>query len=63
MRSTANANQPTHARNRIGAGPCCNASLVLVAKKLTELHSRTGDVAVFVDERGQRINGFYCFAP
>lgn len=52
-RDPANANQPTHARNRIGAGPWYNASLALVANNLTELHSRTGDAAVFLDERGQ----------
>jgi hypothetical protein len=62
-RDPANANQPTHARNRIGAGPWYNASLTLVANNLTELHSRTGDVAVFVDERGQRINGQWTGSP
>jgi Protein of unknown function (DUF1554) len=62
-RDPANANQPTHARNRIGAGPWYNASLALVANNLTELHSRTGDVAVFVDERGQRINGQWTGSP
>lgn len=62
-RDPANANQPTHARNRIGAGPWYNASLALVANNLTELHSRTGDAAVFVDERGQRINGQWTGSP
>jgi Protein of unknown function (DUF1554) len=62
-RDPANANQPTHARNRIGAGPWYNASLALVANNLTELHSRTGDAAVFLDERGQRINGQWTGSP
>ena len=62
-RDPANGNQPTHARNRIGAGPWYNASLVLVANNVTELHSRTGDASVFVDERGQRINGQWTGSP
>ena len=62
-RDPANGNQPTHARDRIGTGPWYNASLVLVANNLTELHTRTGDAAVFVDERGQRINGQWTGSP
>ena len=62
-RDAANNNQPTHARNRIGSGPWYNASLLLVANNLTELHARTGDAAVFVDERGQRINGQWTGSP
>src|SRR5262245_55867886 len=55
-RDPSNGNQPTHARDRIGAGPWSNASGVVVANTVAELHTRTGDVNVFVDERGQRIN-------
>jgi hypothetical protein len=62
-RDPANGNQPTHARDRIGTGPWHNANFVLVANNLTELHSRTGDNAVFVDERGQRINGQWTGSP
>lgn len=62
-RDATNSNQPTNARDRIGAGPWYNASLLLVANNLTELHSRTGDVAVFLDERGQRINGQWTGSP
>ena len=62
-RDPANSNQPTNARDRIGTGPWYNASLVLVANNLAELHSRTGDAAVFVDERGQRINGQWTGSP
>jgi hypothetical protein len=62
-RDPANGNQPTHARDRIGAGPWYNANLVLVASNVTELHSRSGDAAVFVDERGQRINGQWIGSP
>ena len=62
-RDAANGNQPTHARDRIGAGPWRNANNVVVANNLAELHARTGDVSVFVDERGQRINGQWTGSP
>ena len=62
-RDPANGNQPTNARDRIGTGPWYNASLVLVANNVAELHSRTGDAAVFLDERGQRINGQWTGSP
>lgn len=62
-RDPANNNQPTHARDRIGSGPWYNANLTLVANNLAELHSRTGDAAVFLDERGQRINGQWTGSP
>jgi hypothetical protein len=62
-RDAANGNQPTHARDRIGTGPWYNANLVVVANNLTELHSRSGDAAVFVDERAQRINGQWTGSP
>jgi hypothetical protein len=62
-RDPANNNQPTNARDRIGTGPWYNAGLMLVANNVGELHSRTGDAAVFVDERGQRINGQWTGSP
>ena len=62
-RDPANGNQPTAARDRIGTGPWYNANLVLVANNVTELHARSGDAAVFVDERGQRINGQWSGSP
>jgi uncharacterized protein DUF1554 len=62
-RDAANNNQQTHARDRIGTGPWYNASLALVANSLTELHARTGDAAIFLDERGQRINGQWTGSP
>src|SRR5688572_21789759 len=55
--------QATHARDRIGTGPWYNVNLQLVANNVTELHSRTGDAALFVDERGQRINGQWTGSP
>jgi hypothetical protein len=62
-RDPANGNQPTHARDRIGNGPWFNASLTQVAANVNDLHARTGDAAVFVDERGQRINGQWTGSP
>ena len=62
-RDPANNNRPTHARDRIGTGPWYNAGLQLIANSVAELHSRTGDAALFVDERGQRINGQWTGSP
>jgi len=62
-RDPDNGNQPTHARSRIGTGPWHNAAGVMVAGNVTELHARSGDAAVFVDERGQRINGQWPGSP
>ena len=62
-RDPANGNQPTHARDRIGPGPWFNANRMAVASSVSELHSRTGDASVFVDERGQRINGQWTGSP
>jgi hypothetical protein len=62
-RDASNGSRPTNARDRIGLGPWFNASGVAVANNLTELHSRSGDAAVFIDERGQRINGQWTGSP
>ena len=62
-RDASNNNQPTNARDRIGIGPWHNATGALVANNLAELHSRTGDASLFVDERGQRINGQWTGSP
>jgi hypothetical protein len=62
-RDPANGNQPIHARDRIGTGPWFNANRVAVANSVAELHARTGDASVFVDERGQRINGQWTGSP
>ena len=62
-RDPTNNNLTTHARNRIGSGPWHNANLVLVANNVAELHARPGDATLFVDERGQRINGQWTGSP
>jgi hypothetical protein len=62
-RDPANGNQPTHARDRIGTGPWYNANRLLIANNVSELHSRTGDAELFVDEHGLRINGQWTGSP
>jgi hypothetical protein len=62
-RDVMNGNQRTNARDRIGTGPWYNANNALVANTLAELHSRPGDAALFLDERGQRINGQWTGSP
>jgi len=58
-----NGGRPVDARSRIGIGPWRNANGVLVARNLDELHSRTGNAALFVDENGRRINGQWAGSP
>ena len=62
-RDPANGNQPTHARDRIGTGPWHNANRLLIANNVGELHSRTGDAELFVNEHGLRINGQWIGSP
>ena len=62
-RDPANGNQPTHARDRIGNGPWYNANGLLIANNVAELHSRTGDAELFVNEHGVRINGQWTGSP
>ena len=62
-RDPANSNQPTHAKDRIGAGPWLNANRAVVANNVAELHARTGDANVFLNERGGRINGQWTGSP
>ena len=62
-RDPNNGNNPTDARSRIGNGPWRNAAGTVIAQNLTELHSRPGDAALFLDERGQRINGQWSGSP
>jgi hypothetical protein len=62
-RDPDNGNNPTNARTRIGTGPWVNAAGVAVAANVNDLHSRRGDASVFVDERGQRINGQWTGSP
>jgi hypothetical protein len=62
-RDPSNNNQPVNARDRIGVGPWHNAAGALVANNVAELHALTGNASLFVDERGQRINGQWTGSP
>ena len=62
-RDTDNGNRPTDARSRIGTGPWFNARGVMVAGSLAELHARKGDATLFIDEKGQPINGQWMGSP
>jgi hypothetical protein len=62
-RDPDSGNRQVDARTRIGNGPWVNANGVVVANSVADLHSRVGNVDVFVDERGQRINGQWPGSP
>jgi hypothetical protein len=62
-RDAANGNRPTDARSRIGTGPWFNAKGVMLASDLTTLHALRGDAALFVDEKGEQINGQWTGSP
>jgi hypothetical protein len=62
-RDASNGNRPTDARSRIGNGPWFNAKGVMVASNLSALHALKGDSTLFVDEKGQPINGQWVGSP
>jgi len=62
-RDADNGGRPTNARDRIGSGPWVNINGAIVATNLAELHSRKGDAAIFLDEKGNRINGQWTGSP
>jgi hypothetical protein len=62
-RDPTNSNMPRHAKDRIGTGPWFNAKGVMVAANLAGLHMRTGDAALFIDEKGNLINGQWTGSP
>ena len=62
-RDPDNGNRPTDARSRIGTGPWFNAKGVMLASNLTALHALKGDAALFVNERGEQINGQWVGSP
>ena len=53
----SNGNLPTSAFSRIGTGPWYNAKGVLVAQDVTSLYAINGNADLFLDERGNAING------
>jgi hypothetical protein len=54
---------PVNARDRIGTGPWFNSKGVMLAANLTELHMRSGDYMVFLDEKGMPVNGQWPNSP
>jgi hypothetical protein len=62
-RDPANNNNPTNARDRIGAGPWFNANGVMVGNDLADLHARRGNPILLVDERGQMVPGNWPNSP
>ena len=62
-RDPDNGNGPTDARSRIGNGPWFNATGVMVARDVNELHARKGEASIFVDERGRQIAGQWTGSP
>jgi hypothetical protein len=62
-RDASNGGAPTHARDRIGKGPWYNARGALVAEDVEALHARLGDANVFLDEKGEKINGQWEGSP
>lgn len=57
------ANPATNARDRIGDGPYYNSRGAMLAATKQALHERSGDAALFLDEKGNRINGQWEGSP
>jgi hypothetical protein len=55
--------QPEHAKDRIGTGPWYNAKLVMVAADVAELHTKSGDYTIFIDEKGEPVPGQWAGSP
>jgi hypothetical protein len=53
----------TNAKDRIGPGPYYNAKGALLAMTKDELHARKGDADLFLDEKGNKINGQWAGSP
>src|SRR5262245_66574087 len=70
-RDAQNGNNPTNARDRIGAGPWFNAHNVMVAANVAALHALDAmmnntylaDHAILIDEHGDPINGQWNASP
>ncbi len=56
-------NPKTDARDRIGAGPYVNSRGMMIGADKAALHARPGDAALFLDEKGNRINGQWAGSP
>ena len=54
---------PTSGLQRIGKGPWFNANGALVASSVDELYGLNGNAELFLDERGEKINGQWEGSP
>jgi hypothetical protein len=54
---------PVHARDRIGSGPWFNVADMMLAADVAALHARSGDVELFLDEKGERVPGSWNGSP
>jgi hypothetical protein len=54
---------PIDARDRIGNGPWYNVKGDLIAADLESLHKRKGDAALFLTEKGDKVNGQWTGSP
>lgn len=59
----ADASKAVNAADRIGKGPWYNSKGVLLAQDLTALHALKGSADLFLDEKGQKINGQWSGSP
>ncbi|MES1166627.1 MAG: lectin, partial [Pseudomonadota bacterium] len=57
------ATPPTNAIDRIGPGPYYNFQGTMVAADKAALHARGGDAALFLTEKGARVNGQWTDSP
>jgi hypothetical protein len=55
--------QPVHAKDRIGNGPWYNAKGVMIASDIADLHTKIGDAAIFLDEKGVMVPGQWPNSP
>ncbi|HKO47096.1 MAG TPA: hypothetical protein VJV79_05195, partial [Polyangiaceae bacterium] len=63
-RAYLSASSPaTNAKDRIGPGPYYNSKGEQLAADKDALHARSGDAALFLDEKGNRINGQWANSP
>jgi hypothetical protein len=57
------AGAAVHAKDRIGPGPYINSKGATLAADSAALHARSGDADLFIDEKGQKINGQWMGSP
>jgi hypothetical protein len=59
----ADGGAAVNAKDRIGPGPYFNSKGAMLAADSAALHARSGDAEVFIDEKGQKINGQWTGSP